>query len=958
MLTKRIKNTDTVDRTWVNQVVAPSAYYDIQGAEHDQFVYDATLLADIASGIAVVNNGTADITDVDSAIYYLQNGPLDALVKVGTGRTIFYDPIHFPTLQDAIDYCELLPESITTDPYGVTLILPAGNFSAESVLIKRNISLIGSKYTEIGTLTYRPSSATVGPKTALLRDLLITNLNILAETAAASGVFYPDMFYDKLFIDNCKYQTLIGNRIGYIVFTNCELGSNGETAVYTYCNSVHYRTCYLNDVDFHVDDSAANLPTDYYPSLFMSNTTNTGEVSLFRDGGATNAFLESSKCMHWGLILNGNCNVFLIGSSVDKPGLSLLNSNNTFDDREHWGMYRPAVPGNYIVEPKFYKDALDELATRPSLVDGDKGDITVSASGVTWTVDNDVVTNAKAANMATKTYKGRTTAGTGDPEDLSIATLKTDLSLDLVNNTMDTNKILSGEVTGTLGATVIANDIVSNGKLANVLTQTFKGRTTAGTGDPEDLTIAEAKALLNLAGSNTGDQTNISGNAATVTTNADLTGDVTSVGNAATIAANAVTNAKAAQMATKTYKGRTTAGTGNAEDVSVATLKADLSLNNVDNSSDASKVIAGDVGGVLSACTITNNVVTNAKMADVPTATFKGRNTAGTGDPEDLNVGQAKILLNLANNNTGDQTISLTGDVTGTGTGTFAVNIANNAVTNDKMALMATKTYKGRTGVGTNIPEDVPVATLKSDLVLVKADVGLGNVDNTADSAKTLAGDITGTLGASTVANDAITNAKLANVPTQTFKGRTTAATGDPEDLTLAQAKALLIDANPRTILRSEASHIAAKVAGTYALASADAAAVSGTGTLYTQSLIHIAAADYVSKNNAAVKLRLKCMCLVNDVAPTGNFTFGLYPVTRPGTSGGAGVMIYTLGTVVASSNGAVFTTPAADSMAQASSADFALPADGFYAIGVVTTATIATSSLVHLIADLQVVNA
>lgn len=55
------------------------------------------------------------------------------------------------------------------------------------------------------------------------------------------------------------------------------------------------------------------------------------------------------------------------------------------------------------------------------LADGDKGDITVSAAGATWTIDNDVVTNAKAADVATATFKGRTTAGTGDPEDLSVA---------------------------------------------------------------------------------------------------------------------------------------------------------------------------------------------------------------------------------------------------------------------------------------------------------------------------------------------------------------------------------------------------------------------------------------------------------------------------------------------------------------------------------------------------------
>ena len=56
----------------------------------------------------------------------------------------------------------------------------------------------------------------------------------------------------------------------------------------------------------------------------------------------------------------------------------------------------------------------------------------------------------------------------------------------------------TGDVTSTGdGATVIATDAVTNAKLANMATATFKGRTTAGTGDPEDLSATQATALLN-----------------------------------------------------------------------------------------------------------------------------------------------------------------------------------------------------------------------------------------------------------------------------------------------------------------------------------------------------------------------------------------------------------------------------------------------------------------------------
>ncbi len=53
------------------------------------------------------------------------------------------------------------------------------------------------------------------------------------------------------------------------------------------------------------------------------------------------------------------------------------------------------------------------------VTDGDKGDITVSSGGTVWTIDANAVTNADLAQVATATFKGRTTAGTGNVEDLT-----------------------------------------------------------------------------------------------------------------------------------------------------------------------------------------------------------------------------------------------------------------------------------------------------------------------------------------------------------------------------------------------------------------------------------------------------------------------------------------------------------------------------------------------------------
>lgn len=61
------------------------------------------------------------------------------------------------------------------------------------------------------------------------------------------------------------------------------------------------------------------------------------------------------------------------------------------------------------------------------------------------------------------------------------------------------NGAVTGDVTFSLGgASSIAADAVTNTKLANMADSTIKCRTTAGTGDPEDCTVAQVNTLLSV----------------------------------------------------------------------------------------------------------------------------------------------------------------------------------------------------------------------------------------------------------------------------------------------------------------------------------------------------------------------------------------------------------------------------------------------------------------------------
>lgn len=122
------------------------------------------------------------------------------------------------------------------------------------------------------------------------------------------------------------------------------------------------------------------------------------------------------------------------------------------------------------------------------------------------------------------------------------------------------------------------------------------------------------------------------------------------------------------------------------------------------------------------ATTVSNNVVTFAKMQDIATDSLIGRDTAASGDPEN-------ILLNstLSMDGAGNlQRSALTGDVTASA-GSNATTIANDSVSDAKLRNSSALSVIGRSANSSGDPADIAGATVGHVLqVLSGPTIGFG----------------------------------------------------------------------------------------------------------------------------------------------------------------------------------------------------------------------------------------
>lgn len=366
------------------------------------------------------------------------------------------------------------------------------------------------------------------------------------------------------------------------------------------------------------------------------------------------------------------------------------------------------------------------------------GDVTATQNSNSTTISNSAVTNAKMANMATQTFKGRNTAGSGAPEDISISTARTMLSINNVDNTSDLNKPISTATQNALdlkidslktsidsifvkydgtwyyaGKIVATGAGVSWGDLSGTLSnQTDLQNALNGKLNIGDSTIyfSVSRALDSLSDHWTAINGKLNSNDSRI---ANWTAAYNDKINSAAFSGTTT------KTLTLTQQDGGTVTASFTDDNTTYTGSTSISLT---GGSFQRAALTGDVTSPANSnsTTIANNAVTNAKAADMAVNTIKGRITAGTGDPQDLTASQVRTIINVADG------------------AEVNVNADWNAVSGDAMILNK-PTIPDISGLAPQQALDDSMDIVRDSINALRADIGSGGgggLDTTAGDAR------------------------------------------------------------------------------------------------------------------------------------------------------------------------------------------------------------------------------
>lgn len=217
------------------------------------------------------------------------------------------------------------------------------------------------------------------------------------------------------------------------------------------------------------------------------------------------------------------------GSGTDAlTNTEQLEFKRQFDDNEYIvdENFKEAF-GVILYAIQSLSEDIDEIRRYADPTNGNQvGDLGKIMSAVGFDSNNNIeLTNttiplSQIANIATDKILGRTTANSGNIEEISPTSLRTMINVaDGANAYVHPNH--SGDVTSSAdGATTIGNDKVTYAKMQNVTNARMLGNNAGSSGDVTEMTKANVLSFLNVADGATADQTNVTGSSGSCTGNA------------------------------------------------------------------------------------------------------------------------------------------------------------------------------------------------------------------------------------------------------------------------------------------------------------------------------------------------------------------------------------------------------------------------------------------------------